>query len=45
KELKVELVVVGHNQNTSFAARWWKGSVGASLIDYSPCSVLIALSK
>jgi len=45
KDLGIELIVVGHNQNTSFAARWWKGSVGAALIDYSPCSVLIALSK
>ena len=45
KELGVNLIVVGHNQNTSFAARWWKGSVGASLIDYAPCSLLIALSK
>src|SRR5450755_841622 len=45
KELDVDLIVVGHNQNTSFAARWWKGSVGVSLIDYSPCSLLIALSK
>ena len=45
KEIGAELIVVGHNQNTSFAARWWKGSVGAALIDYSPCSVLIALSK
>lgn len=45
KELGAELIVVGHNQTTSFAARWWKGSVGASLIDYAPCSVLIALSK
>ena len=45
KELNVDLIVVGHNQNTSFAARWWKGSVGASLLDYSPCSLLIALSK
>ena len=45
KELAVDLVVVGHNQNTSFAARWWKGSVGASLLDYSPCSLLIALSR
>lgn len=44
KELAVDLVVVGHNQNTSFAARWWKGSVGASLLDYSPCSILISLS-
>ena len=45
KALGVDLVVVGHNQNTSFAARWWKGSVGASLLDYSPCSILIALSR
>lgn len=45
KELGVDLIVVGHNQNTSFAARWWKGSVGASLIDYAPCSLLIALSR
>jgi nucleotide-binding universal stress UspA family protein len=45
KNLGVDLIVVGHNQNTSFAARWWKGSVGASLLDYSPCSILIALSK
>ncbi|MGH8669148.1 MAG: universal stress protein [Burkholderiales bacterium] len=45
KGLGVDLVVVGHNQNTSFAARWWKGSVGASLLDYSPCSILVALSK
>jgi nucleotide-binding universal stress UspA family protein len=45
KSLGVHLIVLGHNQNTSFAARWWKGSVGASLLDYAPCSLLIALSK
>ena len=45
KSLGVNLIVLGHNQNTSFAARWWKGSVGASLLDYSPCSLLIALSR
>src|SRR3954469_6945425 len=45
KNLGVDLIVVGHNQNPSFAASWWKGSVGASLLDYSPCSILIALSK
>ena len=45
KEMGAELIVVGHNQKTSFAARWWKGSVGAVLVDYAPCSVLIALSK
>ena len=45
KSLGADLIVVGHNQNTSFAARWWKGSVGASLLDYAPCSILIAMSK
>jgi nucleotide-binding universal stress UspA family protein len=45
KSIGVDLIVVGHNQKTSFAARWWKGSVGATLLDYAPCSILIALSK
>jgi len=44
KELGVDLIVVGHNQKTSFAARWWKGSVGAAILDYAPCSLLVALS-
>ncbi len=43
KEVGADLIVLGHNQTTSFAARWWKGSVGASLLDYAPCSILIAL--
>jgi nucleotide-binding universal stress UspA family protein len=45
KSLGADLIVVGHNQKTSFAARWWKGSVGATLLDYAPCSILIAMSK
>ena len=45
KGISADLIVVGHNQKVSFAARWWKGSVGASLLDYAPCSILIALSK
>ena len=45
KSLAADLIAVGHNQNTSFAARWWKGSVGASLLDYAPCSILIAMSQ
>jgi nucleotide-binding universal stress UspA family protein len=45
KSMSADLIIVGHNQKTSFAARWWKGSVGASLLDYAPCSLLIALSK
>jgi nucleotide-binding universal stress UspA family protein len=43
KDLSVDLIVIGHNQKTSFAARWWKGSVGASLLDHAPCSILIAM--
>lgn len=45
KSMSADLIVVGHNQKTSFAARWWKGSVGKTLVDYAPCSILIALSK
>ena len=44
-ELKVDLIVLGHKQKISFAARWWKGSVGASLLDYAPCSILIARAR
>jgi nucleotide-binding universal stress UspA family protein len=45
KSVGADLIVVGHNQKTSFAARWWKGSVGASLLDHAPCSLLVALSR
>ena len=45
KSVGVDLIVVGHNQKTSFDARWWKGSVGATLLDHAPCSILIALSR
>jgi len=43
KDLDADLIVLGHNQKTSFASRWWKGSVGASLLDHAPCSILIAM--
>ncbi|HYG54612.1 MAG TPA: universal stress protein [Burkholderiales bacterium] len=45
KQLGVDLIVLGHNQHTSWAARWWKGSVGGAILDYAPCSILIALSR
>ena len=45
KSIGADLIVVGHNQNTSFAARWWKGSVGGALLDYAPCSILIGMSR
>ena len=43
KQLPADLIVVGHKREASMAQRWWKGSVGASLIEVAPCSVLIAI--
>lgn len=40
-ELGAELVVVGH-QRRGLLARWWQGSVGASLLDRLDCSLLVA---
>ncbi len=42
-EVRCDLIVVGHRQKQSFAARWWRGSVGATLLDYAPCSLLVAI--
>jgi len=42
-ELKVDLIVLGHRKQTSFASRWWKGSVGISLLERAPCSILVAV--
>jgi nucleotide-binding universal stress UspA family protein len=40
RELGVDLVVVGHERRGPLA-RWWQGSVGASLIDLLDCSLLV----
>ena len=45
KDVGADMIVLGHNQSTSWAKRWWKGSVGASLLDYAPCSILVAMHK
>ncbi len=44
-ELGCDLIIVGHKQHASLARRWWQGSVSKSLLDYAPCSVLIAVTK
>src|SRR5690606_33106342 len=41
KETGADLVVVGHRQKGGLA-RWWSGSVGATLLDQLQCSLLIA---
>ncbi len=45
RELGATLIVLGHRQQRGFAARWWKGSIGATLLDRAPCSVLIVLER
>jgi nucleotide-binding universal stress UspA family protein len=42
-ELPANLIVVGHKRHRSLAARWWKSSVGVSLLEQSPCSILVAV--
>jgi nucleotide-binding universal stress UspA family protein len=43
--LKADLIVVGHRHLDSWAARWWRGSVSKSLIEQSPCSVLVVITR
>ena len=43
RQLPADLVVVGHKRASSLAARWWGSSVGASLLEHSPCSILVAI--
>lgn len=40
-EIGASLVVVGHRRQGTFA-RWWRGSVGANLLEQLECSLLIA---
>jgi len=44
-DLKADLIVLGHRKQTSFASRWWKGSVGISLLERAPCSILVAVGN
>ena len=43
KALPADLIVLGHKKQLSLAARWWRSSVGASLLEQSPCSILVAV--
>ncbi|HJV53525.1 MAG TPA: universal stress protein [Noviherbaspirillum sp.] len=38
----IELVIVGHSRQKTFAMRWWRGSMDAVLVDKIRCSVLVA---
>jgi nucleotide-binding universal stress UspA family protein len=43
--IKCDVIVVGHQQKASWASRWWRGSVGKSLLDCSPCSIYITQTR
>ena len=45
KRTNADLIVVGHKHLNSWAARWWRGSVSKSLIEHSPCNVLVVITK
>ncbi len=45
KKIDADLIVVGHKHLDGWAARWWRGSMSRSLIEYSPCSVLVVITR
>jgi nucleotide-binding universal stress UspA family protein len=44
RKVEADLIVVGHKHLDSWAARWWRGSISASLIEHAPCSVLVVIT-
>lgn len=42
EEINADLIVLGHRR-CGRLARWWRGSVGSSLLDRSRASILIAI--
>jgi nucleotide-binding universal stress UspA family protein len=42
--INADLIVVGHKHLEGWAARWWRGSFSKSLIENSPCSVLVVIT-
>ena len=45
RKISADLIVVGHKHLDSWAARWWRGSISKTLIEHSPCSVLVAITQ
>lgn len=45
RRIGANLIVVGHQHLSGWAARWWRGSVSRSLIEDAPCSVLVVITR
>ncbi len=44
RKIDADLIVVGHKHLDGWAARWWRGSMSRSLIEYAHCSVLVVIT-
>lgn len=44
RKIEADLIVVGHKHLEGWAKRWWSGSVSKTLIEHSPCSVLVVIT-
>jgi len=42
---KADLIVVGHKHEKSLLRRWWSGSTAKSLVEESPCNVLVVVER
>ena len=45
RKMTSDLIVVGHKHLDRWVARWWRGSLSKSLIEHSPCSVLVVITR
>ena len=45
QRIEADLIVVGHRHEKSMLRRWWSGSTARSLVEESPCSVLIVVCQ
>jgi nucleotide-binding universal stress UspA family protein len=43
-KIDADLIVVGHQHQEGWAARWWRGSTSAALIEHAYCSVLVVIT-
>lgn len=43
--VQADLVVVGHKHEPNLLRRWWSGSTAKSLVEESPCNVLIVVDR
>jgi len=44
-QVGADLIVVGHKHEKNLLRRWWSGSTAKSLVEESPCNVLIVVER